>query len=86
MVAHRDGEAEAVDDERLMERNQFALEMDHMAECVQTGRVPHTPGEKGLQDQKVMDAIYRSAADGQPVALPQVEGLDTTRGPAPAAG
>ncbi len=81
-TAHRDGVAEAVVERRISVKNQFALELDHMAECVTTGRKPRTPGEEGLADQRIMEAIYRSAATGQPVALPRVEGLDTTRGPA----
>ncbi len=83
-VAHRDGRAESVDERRLPKQNQFALEIDHMAECVLANRQPHTPGEEGVQDHRVMEAIYQSAASGQPVALPRVEGLDRTRGPAPA--
>ena len=85
-VSHRDGEAEAVVDRRLAAKNQFALELDHMADCILTGRRPRTPGEEGLADQRIMEAIYRSAESGQPVALPKVEGLDTTRGPALPAG
>ncbi len=81
-VAHRDGDAESIDDRRLPARNQFALELDHMAECIRTGRVPRTPGQEGLADQRIMEAIYRSAEIGQPVALSNVQGLDTTRGPA----
>jgi len=83
-VAHRDGRAESVDERRLPKRNQFALEMDHMADCVTANRQPHTPGEEGVQDHRVMEAIYQSAASGQPVAMPRVDGLDRTRGPAPA--
>jgi len=83
-VAHRDGRAESVDERRLPKQNQFALEMDHMADCVMANRQPHTPGEEGVQDHRVMEAIYQSAASGQPVAMPRVGGLDRTRGPAPA--
>ena len=62
-------------------KDQFALEMDHMAECVMKNRQPHTPGEEGLQDQRLMEAIYESARTGravkvQPPATP-------TRGPEP---
>ena len=84
-ITHRDGDAEAVVDRRIPARNQFALELDHMAECIADGRRPRTPGEEGLADQRIMEAIYRSAETGQPVALPAVDGLDTTRGPALAA-
>ncbi len=81
-IAHRDGDAESVVDRRIPAKDQFALELDHMAECIATGRRPRTPGEEGLADQRIMEAIYRSAETGQPVPLPRVEGLDTTRGPA----
>lgn len=81
-IAQRDGDAEAIVDRRIPAKDQFALELDHMAECVATGRRPRTPGEEGLADQRIMEAIYRSAETGQPVSLPTVEGLDTTRGPA----
>jgi len=49
--------------------DQFALEMDHFAYCVKNDVVPHTPGEEGLQDQKIVEAIYSSAASGRLVAL-----------------
>ena len=82
-VAHRDGRAETVDERRLPKQNQFALEIDHMAECVLAYRQPHTPGEEGVQDHRIMEAIYRSASTGQPVAWPKADGRDRTRGPAP---
>jgi predicted dehydrogenase len=84
-IAHREGRAESVDERRLPMQNQFALEMDHMADCVIANRQPHTPGEEGVQDHRIMEAIYRSADSGQPVAMPRIEGLDRTRGPAPSA-
>ena len=82
MVAHRDEQAEVVEDRRLATKNQFALEMDHMAECVRTDREPRTPGQEGVQDHKLMEAIYRAAASGQPVRLDAVDKEDATRGPA----
>ncbi len=81
--AHRDKKAESIDDLHLEEKDQFALEMDHMADCVMHGKQPHTPGEEGLQDHLLMEAVYLSAANGQPVSLPKVEGRDITRGPSP---
>ena len=62
-------------------KDQFAAEMDHMAECVQQGRNPHTPGEEGLQDQRITDAIYESARTGKVVKLPPPPG--PTRDPDP---
>jgi predicted dehydrogenase len=64
-------------------KNQFALEMDHFAECVAQGKRPYTPGEEGLQDQRIMEAIYASARTGRPVQLAQVKGLDAFRGEPP---
>lgn len=48
--------------------NQFAAEIDHMAQCVQSGRAPDTPGEMGVRDHVVMEAIYRSAREGKPIS------------------
>ncbi len=81
-VGRNVGKANAVEERRYSDHSQFAREMDHFAECVRTGRQPHTPGEEGLQDIRLIEAIYR-AAQGGPVTLPPVEGKDTTRGPAP---
>ena len=47
-----------------------------------TGRRPRTPGEEGVQDHVMMEAIYESARTGQPVSLPTISGLDVFRGPA----
>jgi predicted dehydrogenase len=62
--------------------DQFAAEMDHMALCVQQNLPPHTPGEEGLQDQRIIEAIYESAKTGKPVKLASPAG--TTRDPDPA--
>ena len=62
----------------------FSLELDHMAECILAGRRPWTPGEEGVQDHRIMDAIYASARDGKAVALPAVSGRDAFRGSPPA--
>ncbi|WP_345814509.1 Gfo/Idh/MocA family oxidoreductase [Paraburkholderia sp. PREW-6R] len=68
-VARRKGDAEAVEEVRLGARNQFTLEIDHFAQCIADDTAPHTPGEEGLQDQLLMEAIYRSAREGVPVAI-----------------
>jgi predicted dehydrogenase len=59
--------------------DQFALEIDHMSRCVQRNIQPHTPGEEGLQDQRIIEAIYESARIGRPVKLSvpsQIRGPD----------
>ena len=62
-------------------KNQFALELDHFAECVRSDRVPRTPGEEGLQDQIIMEAIYAAAKAGHPVQLNASANRDAHRGP-----
>jgi predicted dehydrogenase len=47
----------------------FAREMDHMAECVLRDQKPRTPGEEGLRDMILMEAIYRAAKDRRTVSL-----------------
>lgn len=49
--------------------NQFAGQLDHFSECVLTGREPIVPGEEGLRDLRIMEAIYRSAREGRRIAL-----------------
>ncbi|WPO98187.1 Gfo/Idh/MocA family oxidoreductase [Pseudomonas sp. HR96] len=68
-IAHRHGSAEAVDELRLGAKNQFALEIDHFADCILNGKSPRTPGEEGLQDHLLMEAIYCSARENRPVAI-----------------
>lgn len=75
--------AENTTEVKLSQKSQFALEMDHMADCVMHNKQPHTPGEEGLQDQKLMELIYKAAQTRSAIALPPVSGLDITRGPAP---
>lgn len=48
----------------IEDEDQFALEMDHFSTCVRNNTQPHTPGEEGLQDQRILDAIYKAAAHG----------------------
>ena len=81
-MARRQGDQERICEILLKPQNQFALEIDHMADCVRSGRRPRTPGEEGLQDQRLMEAIYTSAREGRPVRFSAIKGLDVTRGPA----
>lgn len=66
---------------RYPPKDQFATELDHMARCVLEKRTPHTPGEEGLHDQRIMEAIYASARQGRSVHIPPPPA--STRGPAP---
>ena len=44
--------------------NQQAAQMDDFAQCVTLGKATRIPGEEGLKDMKVVEAIYRSLANG----------------------
>ncbi len=50
--------------------NQWASQMDHLSECIRSGaKTNRTPGEMGLQDIKIIQAVYRSAETGRPVKV-----------------
>ncbi|KQR41314.1 Gfo/Idh/MocA family protein [Deinococcus sp. Leaf326] len=63
--------------------DQFSQEFDHFAQRVRDGQRPWTPGEEGVQDHVIMDAVYESARSGQVVRLKFVEGQDAFRGTPP---
>lgn len=64
-IGDKDGERQP----QIKEGNQFAAELDHMAECVQQNKTPKTPGEEGLRDIKLIMAIYEAARKGKPVKV-----------------
>ncbi len=84
-TARAEGEVERIERPRINAKNQFALELDHMAECVKENKQPYTPGEEGLQDQRLMEAIYEAARIGRPVKLKAANKPDAFRGAEPSA-
>jgi glucose-fructose oxidoreductase len=50
-------------------KTQFAGQLDHLAECIATGREPIVSGEEGLRDMRIVEAIYRSAREGRRIQL-----------------
>ncbi len=52
----------------------FAAEMDHFSGCVLTGKPNRTPGEEGLADLRVIEAIYEAAASGRVVTVKKAQG------------
>jgi len=71
---------EILEEPRIEPGDQFARQLDHMSQCVRRNVLPHTPGEEGLQDMRIIEAIYESARSGTVVVLPVPSG---TRGPDP---
>jgi predicted dehydrogenase len=59
----------AIEERTLPQRDHFASEMDHFAECILKNTEPLTPGEEGLKDLKVITAIYEAARTGKTVML-----------------
>jgi len=66
MFVHRGG---VMEERVIADRDQFALEMDHLAESVARNTEPLTPGEEGLRDLRIMTAIYEAARTGATVKL-----------------
>jgi predicted dehydrogenase len=69
---------EVVEEPLIESGDQFARMIDHMSQCVKRNVLPHTPGEEGLQDMRIIEAIYESARSAATVVLPVPSG---TRGP-----
>jgi len=49
--------------------NQFAAQLDEMSQAVLQNRQPLTPGEEGLRDVRLIEAIYRSAKEGRTIRV-----------------
>jgi predicted dehydrogenase len=59
----------AIEERVLPQRNHFAGEMDHFAECILNDTAPLTPGEEGLKDMRIITAIYEAARSGRTITL-----------------
>ena len=49
--------------------DEFVLEIDYFAECIQKGRRPEPDGEQGLRDIIIIQAIYQAAKTGRLVKI-----------------
>jgi predicted dehydrogenase len=58
-----------IEERVLPQRNHFASEMDHFAECILNDTAPLTPGEEGLKDMRIISGIYEAARTGRTVVL-----------------
>ena len=68
MTIRKDGVA-APRELRLGRGGQHAGQLDHLAECILTNSTPIVAGEEGLADMRVIEAIYRSAAEHRSVRI-----------------
>jgi predicted dehydrogenase len=53
----------------LPDVDQFQLQTDYFSDCVINNREPITPGEEGLRDIRIIEAIYESARTGKTINL-----------------
>jgi len=49
--------------------SQFARQLDHLSEAILNGTEVDTPGEEGMQDIRIMQAIYEAVRTGRPVPI-----------------
>jgi len=66
MWIERGNKIEQID---LPEMDHFTAEMDHMSDCVMRNKEPLTPGEEGLKDLTIIEAVYESSRTGKTVKL-----------------
>lgn len=84
-ISRADGKMERTEQIKLANKDQFASEIDHMADCILNNTQPYTPGEEGLQDHRLMEAIYEAAQSGKTVKLSrESQSHKTPRGKEPA--
>jgi predicted dehydrogenase len=51
---------------------QQARQIDDFADCILNNKPTRVPGEMGLRDMQIIEAIYRAAATGQKVSTKDV--------------
>ena len=55
---------------RIGKRDQFAPELLYFSDCILNDREPEPSGEEGLQDVRIVQALYESAETGKAVQMP----------------
>jgi glucose-fructose oxidoreductase len=58
---------------RIGKRDQFAPELLYFSDCILKNREPEPSGEEGLQDVRIVQALYESAETGKAVGIPPFE-------------
>jgi predicted dehydrogenase len=58
---------------RIGKRDQFAPELLYFSDCILNDRMPEPSGEEGLQDVRIVEALYESAETGKAVSIPPFE-------------
>jgi glucose-fructose oxidoreductase len=55
---------------RVRKHDQFAAELLYFSDCIQKDRAPEPSGEEGLQDVRIVQALYDSAKRRRPIRIP----------------
>jgi predicted dehydrogenase len=55
---------------RVGKRDQFAPELLHFSDCILRDRQPEPSGMEGLQDVRIVQALYQSAETGKAIQIP----------------
>jgi predicted dehydrogenase len=56
--------------QRIGKRDQFAPELLYFSDCILQQRQPEPSGEEGMQDVRIVEALYKSARAGRAVRIP----------------
>ncbi len=68
-VGRRVGLQEGDEVRTVENKNQFALEIDHLSDAILKNTPVKTPGEEGLRDHRIISAIYQSAQERRAITL-----------------
>ena len=55
---------------KIGKRDQFAAELLYFSDCIRKNRDPEPSGEQGLQDVRIVRALYESADTGKVIQIP----------------
>jgi glucose-fructose oxidoreductase len=58
---------------RIGKRDQFAPELLHFSDCILENRDPEPSGGEGMQDVRIVEALYESAETGKAIGIPPFE-------------
>ncbi len=61
---------------RMPTTNVVTPTLEYFSDCILHDRTPEPDGIDGLQEVRIVEAIYRSARDGRPVTLPRLTRAD----------
>jgi predicted dehydrogenase len=58
---------------KIGQRDQFAPELLYFSDCIRKNREPEPSGEEGMQDVRIVRALYESAETGKAIGIPPFE-------------